>query len=247
MRSDPLAYFQVVGNYDYRGYAQNNTWGTQCAVSAYFEWGTSVNPPQTCIAGSGGTWIDTIKVKDSVFARRGPPIQEATGQCLGAECHTYPSSNQRLTLTPVAAGLKYTASPAFRTLAEMTTYYAPYTAFRSVGVPVSIAAFVTPKRFLQRAWHKADPSVPPWNTDINGYCPPTIAICDLPVRESGMFWAKERVNGVEREDSVAVNCSVGDSLLDFLAARKAFMDAMDSSRATEYWRNRREQALRSLK
>ena len=112
----------------------------------------------------------------------------------------------------------------------MTAYYAPYTYFRSVADPATIHGISTPKRFLQRAWHKGDPSVPPYNTDINGYCPQGIAVCDLPVREAGIFWAKERVNGVEREDSVAINCFSGDSLLDFVASRKRFLDAVDSAR-----------------
>ena len=47
--SDPLARFQVIGGKDYRGYAQNNTWGTQCDVSAYFTWGVSVNPARRAL------------------------------------------------------------------------------------------------------------------------------------------------------------------------------------------------------
>lgn len=234
--SHPLASFQVNGNYDYRGYSQSSTWGTQCGISAFFEWGISVSPPQNCVAGVGGTWTDTIRVADSVFAKRGPPVQEATGQCLSAPCHEYGPSSQVLTLTPIAAGLKYAVTTAlgssFLTEAQMTAYYAPYTAFRSTAVPVAIGPFATPRRFLQRAWRKGDPSVPPWNTDINGYCPQSISVCDLPVRETGIFWAKERVNGVEREDSVAVNCALGDSLLDFAVSRRAYLDAVAATNAS---------------
>lgn len=242
--SHALARFQVVGSKDYRGYAQNNTWGTQCAVSAYFMWGTSVNPVQTCVAGNGGTWADTIRVKDSVFAKRGPPIQEETGLCGGAECHTYPSSDQVLTLTPLAAALVYTVTPAFRTEAEMTAYNAPYTQFRASTDPLTLGAFNTPRRFLQRAWHKGDPVFNQgYMTDMTGYCPNSIMICDIPVREAGIFWAKERVNGVEHEDSVAVNCSVGDSLMDNLPFRQAIMDAMDSAQTSAPVTQRKERVV----
>ncbi|HEX2723750.1 MAG TPA: hypothetical protein VHM24_12605, partial [Gemmatimonadaceae bacterium] len=54
---------------------------------------------------------------------------------------------------------------------------------------------------------------------------------------------KERVNGVEHEDSVAVNCFVGDSLLDFLASRKAMLDAMDSTRPNDAVSDRKEQVV----
>lgn len=243
--SDPLARWQVNESKDYRGYSQSSTLGTQCAISASFAWGVSASPGMPCSGGNPASiWIDTIRVMDSVWAVRGPPISESSGQCgAGVPCHDYPSATTTLTLKPLAAALIYTATPAFRTLAEMTAYYAPYTAFRGAAIPDMLGAFSTPKRFLQRAWHKADPSVPPWNTDVNGYCPQTIPVCDLPIRESGIFWAKERINGVEREDSVAINCFSGDSLLDFLAGRKAFMDALNSSHPTDYWKNRKEQAF----
>jgi len=65
----------------------------------------------------------------------------------------------------------------------------------------------------------------------------------VPIREAGIFWAKERVNGVEHEDSVAVNCAVGDSLLDYLVSRRAFLDAMDSTRPNDAVSNRKEQVV----
>ena len=243
--SDPLARWQVNDSKDYRGYSQSSTLGTQCAVSASFAWGTSASPGMPCSGGnSPAVWIDTMRVMDSVWGVRGPPISESSGQCgAGVPCHDYPSATTTLTLTPLAGALKYTATPAFRTLGEMTMYWAPYTAFRSVAVPASLGSFSTPKRFLSRAWRKADPSVPPWNTDVNGYCPPTIPVCDLPVRESGIYWAKERVNGVEREDSVAINCAVNDSLMDFPAGRKAFMDALDSAKVHSEWWQRKERGF----
>lgn len=137
------------------------------------------------------TYKDTVLVHDSVFAKRGPGILSGASDCGANPCYTYPTSDQVLTLTPIAAGLTYTASTYFLTEAQMTAYYAPYTYFRSAAVPASIHGIGTPRKFLQRAWRKADPSVPPWNTDINGYCPITIPLCDLPVRESGIFGRKK--------------------------------------------------------
>lgn len=245
--SDPLARWQVIGLKDYRGYSQSTSLGTQCDVSASFAWGNSASPSQPCSGGNpASSWLDTIRVMDSVWGVRGPPIQESTGQCgVGVACHTYPSASTILTLTPLAASLKYTASLPFLAESQMTATY-PYAAVRFLGIaePGTLGAFATPKRFLQRAWHKADPSVGPPNTDVNGYCPPSILVCDLYVRESGIFWGKERVNGVEQSDSVAINCFSGDSLMDFLEARRAYMDIMDSSHAdAAYQSDRREHVL----
>lgn len=214
------------------GYNQPNSNG--CAVSASFVWGISQNPPQNCVSGNGVTWTDTIRVKDSVWGVRGNVVQEPTNQCLGGSipsCHEYGPSTQVLKLKPLAAGLKYAASPAFSTVANMSAYYATFTQFRSTADPVSFHSIATPMRFLQRAWHRADSAGTPWPTNIDGFCGSGVPVCDMPVRESGIFWAKERVNGVEREDSVAVNCFVGDSLMDFLAARRRYMDALDSTLA----------------
>lgn len=237
--SDSRARYQFGSALDYRGYSQSDTWGTQCDVNAtFFTWAT-LN--LTGCGGSGASYHDTVFVKDSVFGVRGPGILYGSGDCGTSPCYTYPSSNQVLTVAPLAAALEYTASTYFLTEAQMTAYYAPYTYFRSAANPAYFKGIPTPKRFLQRAWHKADPAVPPYNTDINGYCGEGIPVCDLPVRESGIFWAKERVNGVEREDSVAINCYAADSLLNFLAGRKRFMDAVDSSKAADsVMTNRRE-------
>jgi hypothetical protein len=133
IHSDGLATQHVHNAYNYPGYSQNDTWATQCAIRAYFAWGISEAPQQNCVSGTAASWTDTIKVMDSVFAKRGPPIVDGTYQCWPNECHTYGPSTQTLTLSPIAADLKYTATPAFRTEAEMTAYYAPYTLFRAAA------------------------------------------------------------------------------------------------------------------
>ena len=228
--SSSLARFHPEGDYDYRGYGQNGSWGTQCSVAAYFAFGISAPARGLCGSGPSDFWTDTVKVMDSVWAKRDAAILDNENNCAPeAPCHSYSNSTQALSLTPIPAELKYSASPAFSSVANMQAYYATFTTFSSAAIPSSIHGIATPKKFLERAWHKADSAGTPWPTNLTGFCGPTIMVCQMPVRESGIFWAKERVNGIDREDSVAVNCLTGDPILDNIMARMASADAVKAT------------------
>lgn len=227
--SDPLSRNHFNGEADYRGLTQESNSNSQCAVRAFFEWPGGRNPPDGCSYPNPGSWTDTVKVKDSVWAKREVGIFENSGQCGTSDCHSYTNSTQIGVLSPVPAGLRVTTNFPFLGKAWMLAG-SPVNRFFESAVPAAIHGIGTPKSLIERQWHPADPNTTNPKTDIVLYCNGQI-VCDLAVRESGNYWAKVRVNGVAREDSVSVYCYEVDAALNSDSVRQGLLALLDSSNA----------------
>jgi len=195
----------------------------------------SIDAKQTCGQGPNA-FVDTIPVKSSGTAQRGPMPFETSDACLPSlNCHQVSGTPQLVTMNVLPVTLnKLKASPRLVNFAVVPYAYVDFTASRTptqfttdgntIGTPVTTTAWIFD------AVDGADEQV--W-----AYCPfpgYTTLLCRPSLHRAGRMTVKAFAGGWEQTSSVTVQCPVaGDSALndtigDF-AVRSALLKALDSS------------------
>lgn len=166
-------------------------------------------------------------IAGTATAVRGPlPV---TNTWCNSPCTYTATGSQHVKIAPLAADLEFRGSyggkrsrtlyvPSFVNAAGTTLNGYKEVIFTDSTVPRSM-----PLRNLSHAWFFGDPADPGdsyWKKTTNT-CYAGNLICWVNIKESGLMTSTTRVNGVEHSDSVAIECALGDSLLDAPEPRAA--------------------------
>jgi len=260
-RNAPLIRFYS-GNVDYKGIHVDGVYQF-CAIAA------SVRSRGTDAPGAGAcpaldpsqisSYTDTAIVGaaapgDSVFAVRSAKVPENAGDCApAASCYTY-SGSTTLTLTPLYADLDLSGGVNGKTGRYLfVPKFTHSNGYIGINFIDSALPRVRPFQAISWDWRKADPAATPdpsWgSTDVHGMCPTrslpfyTANICYLNVKETGVLQSVTRVNGLLHTDSVCIQCSAGDSLIDDGRVRNALIRLIQSSNYTGPQANREEHVM----
>lgn len=225
----------------------------QCSVGVQIAFGatgyaTSCNPPAPPGQGLGydtsSTWSVTAVMYGGGSATRTFNIPTYTpGPCDTVVCHTY-SGGQTITVVPLAGDLDLQA----RYFLESRTvrkglFIHPFTntdtyAHQTVSFTDSTTPRGLPIKALSNTWTMMDPTAPPgyWNhTQVPAAClgsSPLLA-CSVDIRETGIWAAAARVNGVEHDDDITIYCAESEALLNNDVLRQQLLSALDSSNAND--------------
>ena len=203
----------------------------------------ATNPPGLLPYDTSGVWTFTAVVYGNGSATRTPNIPKYAppSVCDTITCHRYTGS-QSIIVAPLAGDLDLQALYALEgRSARKALFIHPFTntdtyAHQTVTFTDSTTPRGLPIKALSNTWTMMDPTAPNgyWNhTQVPAPClgsSPPLA-CAVDVRETGIWDAHARVNGVEHEDAITLYCSESEPLLNNDLVRQQMMAALDSSNA----------------
>jgi hypothetical protein len=187
-------------------------------VTLWFQWtGTVYLGP--CNGPASGS---AVLVHGTGSAQRGSPYPGSTPPACGyypyTPCYSYSGGAQTVTITPVAAQLRASASPIAIVPGDVVTVTASVTPAFVDNIPV-------PWQVTQWRWVTAAGSTPKCGT---------AKVCAFQPQVSGTMFVDAIVNGAPQTTAVALYvfpCKTDTAVFDSPSARRGLRDALDSSDA----------------
>jgi hypothetical protein len=201
----------------------------------------ATNPPGLLPYDTSGVSTFTAVVYGNGSATRTPNIPKYAppSVCDTITCHRYTGS-QAITIVPAAGDLDLQAFYSLEARsARKALFIHPFTntdtyAHQMVYFTDSTTPRGLPIKPLSNTWTMMDPGAPPgyWNhTQVPASClssNPPIA-CSVDIRETGIWAAHARVNGVEHDDAVTLYCAESEPWLNNDLVRQQMLATLDSS------------------
>lgn len=203
----------------------------------------ATNPPGQLPYDTSGVWTFTAVLYGNGSATRTPNIPKYAppSVCDTITCHRYTGS-QAIIVAPLAGDLDLQAFYALEgRSARKGLFIHPFTntdtyAHQTVTFTDSTTPRGLPIKALSNTWTMMDPTAPNgyWNhTQVPAPClgsSPPVA-CAVEIRETGIWDAHARVNGVEHSDDITIYCAESESLLNNDMVRQQMLADLDSSNA----------------